>query len=140
MPANLVGLAHPLGQRLVAIEHGGWVPLDWDPDHFDVDEVSAALSAAVAEPFAVTGTGELAELLEQLERRGIRTVREVLARPLSHGPTDVSEGDAAHLTAPYRIFLDVIGDGVTLTAAGYLPPAVVEQFAERSGITGWWIG
>jgi hypothetical protein len=116
----------------------GWLPLDWHPDHFDVDEVNAALAVAVAEPVAVTG--ELAELVDQLERRGIRMLREVLGRPLSHGPTDVAEADAARLTETYRIFLDVIGDGVVLTAAGYLPPAVVEQFAERSGITGWWIG
>ena len=61
-------------------------------------------------------------------------------RPLSHGPTDVSDAEAARLTETYRIFLDVIGDGVALTAAGYLPPAVVEQIAERSGIGDWWIG
>ena len=107
-----------------------WLPLDWHPDHFDVEEANAALAIAVAEPVAVTG--ELAELLEQLERRGIRLLREVLGRPLSHGPTDVSEAEAARLTETYRIFLDVLGDGVALTAAGYLPPAVVEQFAERT--------
>ena len=120
-------------------DHGrGWLPLDWDPDHFDVEETNAALAIAVAEPVAVTG--ELAELAEQLEHRGIRLLREVLGRPLSHGPTDVTDAQAARLTESYRIFLDVIGDGVALTGAGYLPPAVVEQFAERSGISGWWIG
>lgn len=120
-------------------EHGrGWLPLDWHPDHFDVEEVNAALAVAVAEPVAVIG--ELAELVDQLDRRGIRTLRVVLGRPLSHGPTDVTEDEVARITETYRIFLDVIGDGVALTGAGYLPPAVVEQFAERSGITGWWIG
>jgi len=116
----------------------GWLPVEWHPDHFDLDEVNAALSVALAEPVAVTG--ELAELVDQLERRGIRSLREVLGRPLSHGPTDVTEGEAAQLTEAYRSFLDVVGDGLALTAAGYLPPTVVEQFAERSGITGWWIG
>lgn len=115
-----------------------WLPIDWHPDHFDVEETSAALAVAVAEPVVVTG--ELAELAEQLEVRGIRLLREVLGRPLSHGPTDVNEAEAARLTETYRIFLDAIGDGVTLTSAGYLPPAMVEQFAESSGITGWWIG
>ncbi len=115
-----------------------WLPRDWHPDHFDVDEVDAALASAVAEPVAVTE--ELAELVEQLEHRGIRLLREVLGRPLSHGPTDVSAAEAARLTETYRTFLDAIGDGVTLTAAGYLPPAVVEQVAERSGISDWWIG
>ena len=110
-----------------------WLPLDWHPDHFDVEEANAALAVAVAEPVAVTG--ELAELAEQLERRGIRLLREVLGRPFSHGPTEVTEVEAARLTETYRTFLDVIGDGVALTAAGYLPPAVVEQVAERSGIS-----
>lgn len=119
--------------------HGrGWLPLGWHPDHFDLDGTNAALAIAVAEPVAITG--ELAELAGQLDRRGIRLLREILGRPFSHGPTDVTEADAARLTETYRIFLDVIGDGVTLTADGYLPPAVVEQCAERSGITGWWFG
>ena len=115
-----------------------WLPLDWHPDHFDVEEISAALAVAVAEPVVVTA--ELAELAERLELRGIRLLREVLGRPLSHGPIDVNEAEAARLTETYRIFLDAIGDGVTLTSAGYLPPAIVEQFAESSGISGWWIG
>jgi hypothetical protein len=115
-----------------------WLPLDWHPDHFDIDEVSAALAVAVAEPVAVTG--ELAELVDQLERRGVRTLREVLGRPLSHGPTNVTDAEAGRLTKTYRIFLDVIGDGVALTGAGYLRPADVERFGELSGITGWWIG
>jgi len=115
-----------------------WLPLDWHPDRFDIDEVKAALSVAVAEPIAVTG--ELGELLEQLERRGIRALREVLGRPLSHGPTKVTDAEAARLTETYQVFLDVIGDGLRLTGAGYLPPAIVERFTQRSGITGWWIG
>ena len=115
-----------------------WLPIDWHPDQFDVEETNTALAIAVAEPVAVTG--ELAELAEQLDHRGIRLLREVLGRPFSHGPTDVSDVEAARLTETYRTFLDVIGDGVTLTAAGYLPPTVVEQVAERSGISEWWIG
>lgn len=116
----------------------GWLPTNWHPDRFDVDEVNSALAAAVAEPVAVTG--ELAELVEQLESRGIRALREVLGRPFSHGPAEVGDAEAARLTSTYRVLLDVVGDGVTLTGAGYLPPAVVADFAERSGIADWWIG
>jgi hypothetical protein len=114
-----------------------WLPLEWHPDHFAVDEANAALSVALAEPVAVPG--ELADLLEQLERRGIRSLREVLGRPLSHGPTEVTD-EAARLTESYRVLLEVVGEGVVLTSAGYLPPKLVEQFAERTGITKWWIG
>lgn len=115
-----------------------WLPLDWHPDHFDVEETNAALAIAVAEPVAVAD--ELAELAEQLERRGNRLLREVLGRPFSHEPAEVSDVEAVRLTETYRTFLDVIGDGITLTAAGYLPPAVVEQIAESTGISDWWIG
>jgi hypothetical protein len=115
-----------------------WLPVDWHPDHFDVEETNAALAVAVAEPVVVTG--ELVVLVEELDRRGIRLLREVLGRPRSHGPTEVTDHEAGRLTETYRIFLDAIGDGVALTAAGYLPPAVVEQLAERTGITAWWIG
>lgn len=115
-----------------------WLPVDWQPDRFEIEEANAALAIAVAEP--VTVTGELAELVERLDQRGIRLLREVLGRPLSHGPTEVSDDEAARLTETYRIFLDIVGDGIALTAAGYLPPMVVETFAERSGIAAWWIG
>ena len=119
--------------------HGhGWLPPDWHPDDFDVEEANGALALALAEPVACTG--ELAELAGQLDRRGIRLLREVLGRPLSHGPTEVTDAEAARLTEPYGRFLEVIGSGVALTAAGYLPPAVVEQVAERCGIAAWWIG
>ena len=115
-----------------------WLPLDWDPDHFAVGEANAALAVASAEPIAVTS--ELADLVEQLDRRGIRSLRELLARPLSRAPTEVTDAEATRLTETYRVLLDIVADGVALTSAGYLPPKVVEQFAERAGITRWWIG
>lgn len=128
-----------LPQSFEDAEHGqDWLPVDWRPDHFDLDEINAALEVTGAEPVAVTG--ELAELADQMERRGIRALREVLGRSISHGPTDVTEDDAARLTETYRIFLDVVGDGVALTAAGYLPPTVVEEIAARTGVAEWWIG
>lgn len=83
---------------------------------------------------------DLAELCAQLDRHGIRLLREVLGRPMSHGPTDLPDAEAARITEPYRVLLEEIGSGAKLTAAGYLPPAVVEQIAVEAGITKWWIG
>ena len=90
-----------------------WLPLDWHPDHFDVEEANAALAVATAERAVVTG--ELTELADQLERRGILRLREVLGRPLSHAPTALTDAEAVRLTEPYRVLLEVIGDGVALT-------------------------
>ena len=33
-----------------------------------------------------------------------------------------------------------VGSGTKLTAAGYLPPVVVEQIAQEAGVSDWWIG
>lgn len=115
-----------------------WLPSGWHPDRLDLDEVAAALEAATARPVAVTG--RLVELSDELGRRGVTSLREVLSRPAAHGPSGVTDGEAARLTQTYRDLLESIGDGVRLTSAGYLPPAVVESFAQRSGITEWWIG
>lgn len=116
----------------------GWLPEGWDPDGFDLDEVNTALATAVAEPVATTG--ELGSIAERLEARGVRVLRHVLGRPGSHGPAEVTTEDALRLTEPYLTLLDVIGDGVTLTQAGYLPPATVREVAERTGVVTWWIG
>lgn len=115
-----------------------WLPMDWHPDHFDLDETNEALTTALSAPAAVTG--ELAELLAAFEQRGNGQLREVLKRPLSHGQTGVTDDEAARLTETYRLFLEAVGDGVSLTSAGYLPPTLVERFAVDAGITRWWIG
>ena len=115
-----------------------WLPLDWHPDRFDVEEAQSALRAAFAASVEVNG--ELAGLVGQSELGGSRALTQVLTRPGSHGPAEVSEVEAARLLEPFTALLDLIGDGVQLTGAGYLPPALVEQLAEVTGIAGWWIG
>lgn len=75
-----------------------------------------------------------------MDRRDGRLLRDMLSQPLSHGPTDVSDDEGDRLTETYRLFLEVLGDGVTLTAAAFSPPAVVERFAVEAGVTAWWIG
>jgi hypothetical protein len=50
------------------------------------------------------------------------------------------EDQAADAVAPFETLMDVLGDGVRLTGAGYLPPAVVIELGERTGAARWWIG
>lgn len=116
----------------------GWLPPGWHPDRLDVAAVDAAVMEETAAPVPVTA--ELAALADELERRGSPLLREVLSRRMSHGPIEVADEEAARLTESYRVLLDIVGDGVRLTAAGYLPRAAVQQVAERTGIAQWWIG
>ena len=123
---------------LEAWEMRRWLPPGWHPDTFSVDEVNEALAIEAAVPVAVSG--ELAELAADLEDAGVRELRNLLARPDWHDSDEVSAEQAAALTEPYRLLLEEIGSGVQLTAAGYLPPKLVERFASTSGISTWWMG
>lgn len=116
----------------------GWLPPGWHPDHFDIADAQVSLATVFAVPVPVAG--ELAELVQRLERRGDWTLTQLLTRSASHGVVEVGEAEAARLVEPFIALLDAIAGGVRLTSAGYLPPAVVEQLAERIGVTGWWIG
>lgn len=115
-----------------------WLPAGWHPDAFDLEETNAMIAMVTADPVPVTG--ELASLLELSKNRGSRLLRDALAHPASSGPTEVDTEDAARATAPFRALLDVIGEGKGLTGAGNLRPTDVEQIAQRTGITQWWIG
>lgn len=119
-------------------EGRAWLPAGWHPDAFDMDETNESITAVTAEPISVVE--ELASLLELSRNRGARGLRIALAHPSASGTTDIDADDAAELTEPFRVLLDVVGDGAALTGAGYLKPVVVEQIAHRTGITGWWIG
>ena len=119
-------------------EGRAWLPDGWHPDVFDIDETNELITAVTAAPVPVVE--ELASLLELARNRGPRGLRNALAHPASFGATDAGTDAATDLTEPFGVLLDVIGDGTTLTDAGYLKPAAVEQIAQRTGITEWWIG
>ena len=106
-----------------AEEGHAWLPDGWHPDAFDIDETNELIAAVTAEPIPVVE--ELASLLELARNRGARGLRNALAHPAASGGTDVTTDEAADLTEPFRVLLDVVGDGVTLTGAGYLKPAAI---------------
>ncbi|WP_263869925.1 plasmid pRiA4b ORF-3 family protein [Rhodococcus rhodochrous] len=121
-----------------ADEAHDWLPLDWHPDRFDPAEATAAIAAAMTGPVAVPA--ELAALRTRLELHGDPALTHLLEQASTHPVVEVGESAAARLLEPYLLLLEAIGDGVKLTAAGYLPPALVEDLAARTGVTEWWIG
>ena len=56
------------------------------------------------------------------------------------GEVDVDEAIAARMMHPLRVLLGTIGDGVKLTAAGYLPPALVATIFDELDLGEEWIG
>jgi hypothetical protein len=124
-----------------ADEARDWLPPDWHPDHFDVGETQASLDTTLAPD--VTLPDELMLIKLGLDRLGHSTLdalvktASVLDGTMAAAP---DEEQAAIAVAPFGTLLDVLGDGVRLTGAGYLPPAVVLDLGERTGAARWWIG
>src|SRR3954453_21208639 len=80
----------------------------------------------------------VAELIARLRASRRPELRELVNRALLDGadpPTSWPE-----VVEPYRWFLERLGDGVKLTGAGYLPPALVVDTMEHLGWAADWFG
>ncbi|MFP3883600.1 MAG: plasmid pRiA4b ORF-3 family protein [Actinomycetota bacterium] len=113
-----------------------------DPAHFDVDEVNAAL----ADPyFVLRDRGVVPGLVELLYRlsptdngAGLITSLIGVLDEKSPEPTQSEKADALRA---YQWFLDrADGDGIPLTAAGYLKPVDVVAASEIVPRVADWIG
>ncbi len=123
-----------------------WLGSEFDPDRFDLAAVNAALEQ-------VERIGRIDELVRSAVDRStplgallarmpnlpdeLGSAVETALRPAA--PPDVSIKGA--MLAPYLGLLELVGDsGVRLTAAGYLPPAMVEALSELLRLDDIWIG
>lgn len=131
-----------------SVEHArDWLPIDWDPDRFDVDETREIMEWALAPEIALPEELQLTKLgldmyghtlLDDLVRRAAAFDRD--DRTAATSAPEPTEAQAAAALAPLITLLDVIAGGVRLTAAGFLPPAIVTELATRTGVADWWIG
>jgi hypothetical protein len=115
-----------------------WLPADFDPVAFDHDDVNLRLRAeAAAEALVMSIHPELALLLGQLDPSGMAAAHAALSGLPDRAMTD---DELVEATRHYQVLLDAIGDGVTLTGAGYLPPAVVSVLFEQLHLEARWFG
>lgn len=124
-------------------EHAhGWLPDDYDPDHFDPAEVTEAMQLwASGAHVPWHGLPEpLTDVIDSVRGPAWRHVMTWLTALDSRDPVALDEAGLRTAAAPWRAVLDAVGDGTKLTAAGYLPPALVQQIADTTGISQWWIG
>lgn len=81
---------------------------------------------------------EATRLIEPLRRtRALPVLRLLDDAGLDAGPAPEADPDAVE---PYRWLLARVGDGVRLTQAGYLPPAIVLETVRSLGWEDRWIG
>lgn len=122
----------------------------WAFGTLDVERIRAALTFDLARhQAAVDAIGRplpslhpvLAAMVAALPGLGPDSLRGMVQAAGLHEPADLTADDAAVLTENLRWFLDLVGDdGLTLTSAGYLRPAVVQAVAERLRLRREWIG
>jgi hypothetical protein len=109
---------------------------------FDAASVGAQLQALDL-PSRPPAPRRVVEKLAALLLRTRRADTERQLRELAStadAAADVDVAAAARTVRPFRVLLDTIGEGVKLTAAGYLPPAVVQTIFDELEMGDEWIG
>lgn len=114
-----------------------WLPEGYDPGVFSVEDVNDALAAGPP-----SGLAELPPPLLQLVLRlgpfHLPDIAELLDKATLQAA--LPEGAATAAVRRYRILLEFVGDGVTLTQAGFLHPRMVEELFEALDLDDEWIG
>jgi hypothetical protein len=118
---------------------------------FDIHEVNKTLAGLAlqgqGEPDdSNTGQRDYPQPLNELVRAarttaGQRELRQLIGKTRLDQPVLVGAVTASRMVRPYTWLLDRVGDdGITLTAAGYLPPAHVEAAMTDLSLGEEWIG
>jgi hypothetical protein len=104
-------------------------------DEVDIDAINrgllrltgaaSALDWLSSQPFSPTGASSLAALVGAQHREAQLSLAGYLAVAQLSLPIKVSQVEAEAATAVLRAFLAQVGAGLTLTSAGFLPPATV---------------
>jgi hypothetical protein len=136
--------AHP-DHRPALDEVGEWWGREVSPGElglvpFDAPAVDVRLQALdlAGRPPVPGRVGEkLSTLLPRV--RDVETERQ-LQTLASTADADEDEETAARTVRPFTVLLDTIGDGVQLTAGGYLPPVVVQAIFDELDMGDEWIG
>ncbi len=106
-----------------------WLPPDYDPEDFDVDEVNDLLHQR---PLDVSlWHPKLADLLARAGSP-LSPVVILAGRALAES-IELTDAEVDAATLRYRLLLTHVGDGLKLTAAGYLAPSDVRALAEALG-------
>jgi hypothetical protein len=129
---------HAAARAEIAQVHGPEIELEaWAPVPFDLDGINERLAHPPTRlPRALTDLLQAAH-----DPRDQRRLIELVDAAALDEPVEIDATDAAAAVRPYTWLLDRVGDdGITLTGAGYLPPAHVTAAVAELGVADEWPG
>lgn len=115
-----------------------WLPEDFDPAAFDAGEVNDLLLAAPL-PDPARWHPAVTDLLLRAGSSPVSPLRALIASATTE-PVTLTDDEVTGAVRRYAGVLAAVGDGVALTAAGYLPPRIVETVYRDLDIDRHWIG
>ena len=120
----------------------GWLPNSYDPDAFDAAEATAAMRLwAAGEHLPWHGLPEpLVKLITAVRSPGWMQVSAWLEDLGSRSKVELDEQDVLAGARPWVVMLEAVSPETKLTAAGYLPPVMVQRIAEQLGLMRGMVG
>lgn len=115
-----------------------WMEGEFDPEEFSVDEVNGLLESPEPPPLD-EWRQEATDLIAQTNGATLADLLGLIGRAADRG-LEPTEEQVESLTHRYRHLLRTVGSGVTLTAAGYLPPKIVDQLYRDLEMDDEWVG
>lgn len=119
-------------------ERLAWLPVGFDPTEFDLDEVNRSLQEGPMPDLEEWHPG-LSDLIVRDGSLGASGLTALVKEAL-RDDGDVDDAVVESATLRYRVLLRTIGRGLDLTAAGYLPPAVVDGLCTELDLGAEWVG
>ena len=119
-------------------ERLAWLPVGFDPAAFALDEVNRALEEGPM-PDLQEWHPSISDLIVRDGSLGTSGLTALVKEAL-RGGGDVDGAVVESATLRYRVLLRTIGRGLDLTAAGYLPPAVVDRLCRELDLGAEWVG